>query len=416
MRVVSAFVRFLLFAVTVLPCVLKLAAQFPQLPARVGGTLTVDGSSISVQTSDQFEFRVERPGGVVLTPAAITFGRTPAGGFAVDYTVFDAALAPTGVTPAATLTLTVRRNGQSLTILSPAGGAFASGTAGSLTTVNLALSSVSGRIINLSILTTVTASSPLFTVGTVIGGAGTSGSKAILVRVAGPSLAQLGVAGALADPKLDLFSGQTVIASNDNWGGTAALSAAFAQVGAFAYTSGTSKDAAVSSGALPVGAYTVQITGVGGATGVVIAELYDATPAASFTSATPRLINVSVLKQINAGEILTAGFVIGGSGSKTVLIRAVGPTLGLAPFNIGGVMADPKVDLFSGQTVIAANDNWGGGTRLASAFASVGAFTLSATSKDAAILVTLQPGSYTAQVNGLNNTGGIAIVEVYEVP
>jgi len=416
MRATSAFARCALLAVTALACVPKLAAQFPQLPARVGGAVTVDGSAVSARTSDQYEFRVERPGGGALTPAAITFGLTPAGGFAVDYTVFDAAFAPTGVTPGTTLIVTVRRNGQSLTILSPAGGTFTSGAAGSLSSVNLALSAVSGRLINLSILTTITAASPLFTVGTVIGGAGTSGNKALLVRAAGPSLTPLGVAGALPDPKLDLFSGQTVIASNDNWGGTTALSATFAQVGAFAYVSAASKDAAVHNTTMPAGNYTVQVSGVGGATGTVIAELYDATPSASFTPATPRLINVSVLKQISAGEILTAGFVIGGSGSKQVLVRAVGPTLGLVPFNIPGVMADPKIDLFSGQTVIASNDNWGGGAALASAFASVGAFALGATSKDAALLVTLAPGNYTAQVSGVNNTGGSAIVEVYEVP
>src|SRR5207248_1318590 len=114
------------------------------------------------------------------------------------------------------------------------------------------------------------------------------------------SLTQLGVSGALADPKMDLFSGQTVIGSNDNWGGAATLTNAFSQVGAFAYVSATSKDAAISNTAMPSGAYTVQVSGVGGAGGTVIAELYDATPPNTFTSSTPRLINVSVLKQITS--------------------------------------------------------------------------------------------------------------------
>jgi hypothetical protein len=127
---------------------------------------------------------------------------------------------------------------------------------------------------------------------------------------------------------------------------------------------------------MSAGAYTVQVSGVGGATGTVIAELYDGTPASNFVVSTPRLVNVSVLMQINAGEILTAGFVIAGSTAKTVLIRAVGPTLGTAPFNVPGVMADPKLDLFSGQTVINSNNDWGGGATLSVAFASVGAFAL----------------------------------------
>ena len=148
----------------------------------------------------------------------------------------------------------------------------------------------------------------------------------------------------------------------------------------------------------------------------MIAELYDATVANAFTTATPRLINVSMLKQIGAGSSLTAGFVIAGTATKQVLIRAVGTTVGSTPFNVPGVIADPKVDLFLGQTVIASNDNWGGGTVLSNAFASVGAFALATAGKDAAILVTLAPGNYTAQVSGVNNTGELALVEVYEVP
>jgi hypothetical protein len=272
------------------------------------------------------------------------------------------------------------------------------------------------RISNLSILTNITTSSPLFTVGTVVGGAGTSGSKSLLVRAAGPSLTQLGVTGVLQDPNLDLLSGQNVVAANNDWGGTAALGAAFLQVGAFAYSSAASKDAAIYNTALPAGAYTMRVGGIGGATGSVIAELYDATPSTAFTASTPRLINVSVLKQINAGEILTAGFVIVGTASKQVLVRAVGP--GLAPFFVNGAMIDPRLDLFSGQTVINSNNDWASGATIAllTAFTNVGAFGLSVDSRDAALLVTLQPGNYTAQVSGVGGSGGVVLVEVYEVP
>ena len=125
----------------------------------------------------------------------------------------------------------------------------------------------------------------------------------------------------------------------------------------------------------------------------------------------------SVFKNIGAGEVLTAGFVIGGTTTKQVLIRAVGPTFGAPPFSFFGVMADPKLDLFSGQTVINSNDNWGGGTAFTTAFTRVGAFGLaSATSKDAVLLVTLAPGSYTAQVSGVAGSSGLTLVEIYEVP
>ena len=124
--------------------------------------------------------------------------------------------------------------------------------------------------------------------------------------------------------------------------------------------------------------------------------------------------NVSVLKHLGTG--LTAGFVIGGTGAKTVLIRAVGPTLGGAPFNVGGVVADPQMTLFTGPVAVATNDNWGGTAQLTAAFAQVGAFALPANSRDAALLATLQPGNHTVQVSGVGGTTGVAIVEVYEVP
>jgi hypothetical protein len=207
----------------------------------------------------------------------------------------------------------------------------------------------------------------------------------------------------------------TVFATNDDWGGAAGLSAAFASVGAFPYAAGGSKDAAVFNSAFAVGSYTVQVAGTGGA-GIVIAEIYDATPASSFTAATPRLVNVSVLKQIGAGASLTAGFVVGGTGGKQILIRAVGP--GLAQLGVGGTMSDPQLTLNQSgvAAAIGANNDWGGGAALATAFTRVGAFALPPAGRDAAILVTLAPGAYTAQVSGVSGSAGLALVEVYEVP
>ncbi len=269
------------------------------------------------------------------------------------------------------------------------------------------------RLINLSILTSLAIGETL-TMGTVLGGSNTSGSPPILVRAAGPSLTPLGVVGALADPRLDLFSGQTPAGTNDNWGGTTALVNAFISVGAFAYSSGSSRDAAIYNPSLRAGTYTVLVSGSGSPSGTVLAEIYEATPASAFILATPRLINISVLKRINAGETLTAGFVIGGAGPKQVLIRAVGP--GLVPLGVGATMTDPRLELFSGQTLIDSNNDWGGGGALAAVFTSVGAFSLPEKSADAALLITLSPGNYTAQVSGVGDTGGVALVEVYEVP
>lgn len=159
---------------------------------------------------------------------------------------------------------------------------------------------------------------------------------------------------------------------------------------------------------------SVKVSAAGNGTGSVIAEIYDATPAGTFTAATPRLVNVSVLKHLGSG--LTAGFALGGLASKTVLIRAVGPTLADAPFSVGGAVVDPQLALFSGSTQIDGNDNWGGTTPLAAGFAQVGAFPLPRGSRDAAILATLRPGSYTVQVSGVGGSTGVALVEIYEVP
>jgi hypothetical protein len=272
-----------------------------------------------------------------------------------------------------------------------------------------------GRLINLSILTNLAAGDS-FTMGFVGGGAGTTGPKALLARAAGPSLAQLGVTDAHADPKIEFFVGSTKRSENDNWGAAGGLGQAFAQVGAFAYTSPNSKDAAVRIDALAPGNNSVVVSGVGGAAGTVIAELYDATPAANFTATTPRLINVSVLKQIAAGSPLTAGFVVGGTTAKTVLVRAIGPTLRTA-FGLSDAMADPKLELFSDQRVIASNDNWGGDPQLTATSSAVGAFRVEdPASRDAMLLLTLAPGNYTAQASSVNNTSGRALVEVYEVP
>jgi sugar lactone lactonase YvrE len=270
-----------------------------------------------------------------------------------------------------------------------------------------------GRLINLSILTTIPNNGDTFTMGYVVGGSGTTGSKPVVIRAAGPSLIPLNVPGTLNDPKIELFTGTTKTGENDNWGGAPALAAAMANVGAFPYSGLLSLDAAVAT-SVPSGDNSVRVSAAGSGTGTVIAEIYDATPTNSFGPATPRLVNVSVLKHLGTG--LTVGFVIGGLESKTVLIRAVGPTLGGAPFNVPGVVADPQLTLFSGQTSIGTNNNWGGTAALTAAFSQVGAFALPATSLDAALVATLLPGNYTVQVSGVGGTTGVAIVEVYEVP
>ncbi|MBM3852049.1 MAG: hypothetical protein FJ399_02730 [Verrucomicrobia bacterium] len=258
------------------------------------------------------------------------------------------------------------------------------------------------RLVNLSIRTNAGTGSQTLIVGFVLGG---SGSRQLLIRGIGPTLGSFGVTGALADSTVQLFSGETSVAANDNWGGTAAIREAAASVGAFALAD-TSRDAALLQ-TLSAGGYTAQI---GGGTGVALVEVYEVGSATA-----PRLANVSARTQVGTGaEILISGFVIAGQSSKTVLLRAVGP--GLAPFGVTGVLADPKLDVYSGSTLVQTNDNWGGTSALSTAFTQVGAFALPANSQDAVLLLTLQPGAYSAQVSGVNSGTGVALIEVYEMP
>ena len=267
-----------------------------------------------------------------------------------------------------------------------------------------------GRLTNLSVRTNAGTGAQTLIVGFNVAG---SPDKAILIRAIGPSLTQFGVTGVLADPQLQLFSGTTQLTANDNWGattgGSAALASAFSAVGAFPLDA-SSLDAALVRTMSP-GGYTAQVTSAG-ATGIVLAELYDTTPAAG-----ARLTNVSARAQVGTGSgILIAGFSINGNVAKKILIRGVGPSL--SQFGVTGRLADPKLQVFDAkQNSVATNDDWGGDATLAATFTSVGAFPMNTfTSLDSALLVTLPPGTYTAQVSGVNSTTGVALVEVYEVP
>jgi hypothetical protein len=239
-----------------------------------------------------------------------------------------------------------------------------------------------------------------------------TGSKQILLRGVGPTLAtEFGVTGALMTPELTLTGERgSIIATNTSWGGTAALSQAFAQVGAFALPAGSADAALLET--LPTGSYTAEVSGLNGSTGIALAELYDAdtgTPTAS-------LVNVSARAYVaNGGNVLIAGFVVDGPSSETVLIRGIGPTLkGL--FGFLNALAKTQVELFdSGGNQIAANAGWGNDPWISGTGTQVGAFPMMAGSMDSALLVTIPPGSYTAQVSGAAGATGVGMVEIYEV-
>ncbi|MGH7996975.1 MAG: hypothetical protein ACREFX_11545, partial [Opitutaceae bacterium] len=159
--------------------------------------------------------------------------------------------------------------------------------------------------------------------------------------------------------------------------------------------------------------YTLQVAGVNGSAGIGMVEIYDADGSGAAT----RLVNLSTRGYVGTGDdVMVAGFVISGDSDseETVLIRGIGP--GLASYGFSGTLTNPVLTLYGSKVnVLDSNTGWGGTTALTDAMKSVGAFSLPADSADSAILVSLPPGSYTAQLSGSGGGTGLGLIEIYEV-
>lgn len=266
------------------------------------------------------------------------------------------------------------------------------------------------QLINLSTRVAIQTSADLTASFTVEG----TGTKRVLIRLIGPALSTFGISTYLQDPMVTLCNASGVpIISNNDWGTAAsspALTAAFSQIGAFPLTD-NSKDAALIATLSP-GMYTVRVgSNVPGGIGSVLAEVYDLDTGTVVNSRFAYLA-----ARTNAGGTYgtaTVGFALGGTGSRTYLVRALGPAL-----NLGNQLSDPSLTLFSGSTSLATNDNWGtAGTQpaLVNAQVAAGATPLVDSSKDAALLPSLAPGSYTGQISGVGGTSGLMLFEVHDI-
>jgi CSLREA domain-containing protein len=127
-----------------------------------------------------------------------------------------------------------------------------------------------------------------------------------------------------------------------------------------------------------------------------------------------RLANISTRGFVQTGNnVLIGGLIITGGGSKQIVLRALGPTLGKPPFNVPNVLADPILELHdSTGALIISNDNWGNASNAAAINASGYA---PPDNKESAILTNLIPGNYTAIVRGVNNTTGVALFDAYDL-
>ena len=237
----------------------------------------------------------------------------------------------------------------------------------------------------------------------LIGGLTVGGTtpKQVVIRARGPSLAAAGITNALANPTIQLFSGANAIASNDDWG--TATNAAAIQASGFA-PSDPAESAILTT--LNPGAYTAVVTGVGTSIGVGIVEIFEVD-----TPASP-LSNLSSRGQVGTGnDVMIGGFVIQGTSPQTVVIRARGPSLAAA--GVSSPLANPTLQLFSGTVLMETNDDWGSAAN-AAAIQSSGYAPSNA--QESVILVTLNPGAYTAIVSGVGGATGVAIIEIFALP
>jgi len=256
--------------------------------------------------------------------------------------------------------------------------------------------------------------------GFVIAG---SAPMTLLIRASGPvlSLAPFDLPGTLADPLLQLYMSNadgtsTLINSDQGWGGDAQIASTAGAVGAYLWPDATSADSALVVTLQP-GAYTANVSGAASDTGISLVEVYAAqSPGGSGLS------NISSRQFVGTqGNVAIPGFVIGGSTPMTVLIRASGPVLSQAPFNLAGTLPDPLLQLYRSNgdgtsTLIGSNAGWAGSPEIVATAAAVGAYSWpDASSTDSALLVTLPPGAYTAVVSGASGDTGVSLVELYDV-
>jgi hypothetical protein len=230
-----------------------------------------------------------------------------------------------------------------------------------------------------------------------------TGNKLVLLRAIGPSLSSppFNLANTLQDPRIALFnSSGGMIISNDNW----ADAPNAASIDASLRPSNGFESAILIS--LAPGTYTAIVSGANGGTGIGLIEVFDLD-----ATVPTKLSNISTRGLVETGDnVMIGGFVVKGPDSDAVVVRAIGPSLASAPFNIANALQNPTLSLFNDQGVrIQFNDDWRNDQQ-----ADIIATGLQPSNDaESAIVTSLPPGNYTAIVNGANGSSGVALVEVY---
>jgi hypothetical protein len=228
-----------------------------------------------------------------------------------------------------------------------------------------------------------------------------SASKKLIVRGVGPSLTAFGVRDALQDPSLELYSGNTRLAANDNWAGNSNAS----EIVATGLAPTNPNESALLITLAP-GAYTAVLRGNNNGTGVGLVEVYDLE-----TTGEAKVINIStrgfILRDDN---VMIGGLIVTGNSPSSVVIRAIGPSL--SGFGVPDTLEDPLLELHgSNGDIIFTNDNWQDSQ--GQALEDTG--LPPSHEKESAMIISLAPGSYTAVVRGADGGIGNGLVEFYKL-
>ena len=243
--------------------------------------------------------------------------------------------------------------------------------------------------------------------------------KRVILRAIGPELSQHGVPNAMADPTLELHNANgALIASNNNWQttiiGGIITSNQVQDIQNSGYAPADARESAIIAN-LPPGSYTAIVRGQNNTMGVALVESYDLSP-----SVHSILSNISTRSRVETGDdVMIGGFIVQGTQPKNVIIRAIGREL--SQYGIPDFLANPTLELHNGNgALIASNNDWQhtiiGGIITQDQVQNIqNSGHAPADASESAIIANLPPGNYTAIVRGVNNTTGVALVEVYDL-
>ena len=286
------------------------------------------------------------------------------------------------------------------------GNSVAPGPIGSLT-VMIAGSTPSptpGTLVNISTRLRVQSGDNALIGGMIATG---TGGKRVIIRAIGPSLAGFGVPGALSNPTLDLFQGNTLLFSNDDWQNSPQQ----AEIAASGFAPSDPAEGAIIWTLTPGQGYTAIVRGQNGTAGIGVVEVYDLDHLPD-----AKLGNISTRGFVDVdSNVMIAGLIAGPNNGTNlkVLMRALGPTL--SDLGVPNALANPTLDLVNASgTVIRSNDNWKDDPQQRAQIEAAG--LAPAHDEEAALVETVAPGAYTAIVRGSDRTTGVALVEAYDTP